>query len=267
MKPPRSLPVAAPRWAPCSGPAKPDPRKRLGWMAGLLMVTAVTSVHGASGAEVWGYVDAAGTAHFADHEVDSRYTAVLRGNGSAGPRVPGKTMSNEKLLTWLEFAPEVKAAQPWLREAEAATGIDAELLKAVITVESAYKADSVSPRGAVGLMQITPVTAERYLKPEELAARPVAEHLRDGRSNILIGARMLADLWHRYGGVHLALAAWNAGESRVRHSGGQMPEIAETRSHVHQVLELYWVLLQQRQFMQAPPGSLALRMADPAGPR
>jgi soluble lytic murein transglycosylase-like protein len=71
---------------------------------------------------------------------------------------------------------------------------------------------------------------------------------------------MLADLWRRYGGVHLALAAWNAGESRVRN--GQMPEIAETRSHVHQVLELYWVLLQQRQFMHAEPGSLALRLDE-----
>ena len=233
------------------------------WCVALALIGGAVGAHAGGGAEVWGYVDAAGIAHFADHAIDSRYTAVLRGEGVTGPRVPGKTMSNEKLLTWLEFAPEVKAVQPWLREAESATGIDAELLKAVITVESAYKADSVSPRGAVGLMQITPVTAERYLKPEELAAKPVAEHLRDARSNILIGARMLADLWHRFGGVHLALAAWNAGESRVR--GGQMPQIAETRSHVHQVLELYWVLLQQRQFMQAQPGSLALRL-DEAGP-
>ncbi|HEV8689139.1 MAG TPA: lytic transglycosylase domain-containing protein [Ideonella sp.] len=231
----------------------------------LALAGSLPPAHATGGAEVWGYVDAAGVAHFADHAIDSRYMAVLRGQGTAGPRVPGKTMTSDKLLTWLEFAPEVKAVQPWLREAEAATGIDAELLKAVITVESGYKADSVSPRGAVGLMQITPVTAERYLTREEIAARPVNEHLRDARSNILIGARMLADLWHRFGGVHLALAAWNAGESRVR--GGQMPQIAETRSHVHQVLELYWVLLQQRQFMQAQPGSLALRLVEPGATR
>src|SRR5262249_51247081 len=146
------------------------------WCLLLVLLGSGISARAAGGAEVWGYVDAAGIAHFADHAIDSRYTAVLRGPGAAGPRVPGKTMTNEKLLTWLEFAPEVKAVQPWLREAELATGIDAELLKAVITVESGYKVDSVSPRGAVGLMQITPVTAERYLKPEELAAKPVAEH-------------------------------------------------------------------------------------------
>lgn len=224
-----------------------------------LLLSAALSAQ-AAGNEVWGYVDGAGVAHLADHAVDSRYTPVLRDReATEAGRVPGKTMTRSKLLTWLEFAPEVKAAQPWLREAELATGVDAELLKAVITVESGYKGDSVSPKGAVGLMQITPATAERYLTRQETAARPVDEHLRDARSNILIGARMLADLSRRFGGVHLALAAWNAGEGRVRQSGGQMPEIDETRSHVHMVLELYWALLQQRQLGRARE----LRLAGP----
>jgi soluble lytic murein transglycosylase-like protein len=210
--------------------------------------------------EVWGFVDGSGVAHVADHAVDSRYTLLLRGReADAHDRVPGKTMSRSKLLTWLEFAPEVKAVQPLLREAEAATGTNAELLKAIIAVESGYKGDSVSPRGAVGLMQITPATASRYLTRDEVAARPVDEHLRDARSNILIGARMLADLTRRFGGIHVALAAWNAGEGRVRRSGGQVPEIAETRSHVHMVLELYWALLQQRQLGRARE----LRLAGP----
>jgi hypothetical protein len=228
------------------------------WLLSLLFTAA--SSHAAMD-EVWGFVDGAGVAHVADHAVDSRYTLLLRGRevDDGNDRVPGKTMSRSKLLTWLEFAPEVKAAQPLLREAEAATGIDAELLKAVIAVESGYKGDSVSPRGAVGLMQITPATASRYLTREETAARPVDDHLRDARSNILIGARMLADLTRRFGGIHLALAAWNAGEGRVRRSNGQMPAIAETRAHVHMVLELYWALLQQRQLGRARE----LRLAGP----
>jgi soluble lytic murein transglycosylase-like protein len=219
-------------------------------------------------AELWAFVDRDGVAHFADRAVDSRYTPVLRSSNAQadGEHVPGKTMARSSLLTWLEFAPEVKSAQPLLREAELATGIDAELLKALITVESGYRAGSVSPRGAVGLMQITPATAERYLTREEMAARPVDEHLRDARSNVLIGARMLADLWRRLGGVDKALAAWNAGEARVRQAGGQVPAIAETRSHVHMVLELYWALLQQRQLGLARE----LRLAGPdrteAGP-
>lgn len=230
------------------------------WLA--FVVFAISLPVHAAGGEVWGFIDGAGVAHVADHEVDSRYSLLLRGTAEdANDRVPGKTMSRSKLLTWLEYAPEVKAVQPLLREAAQATGVDAELLKAVITVESGYKGDSVSPRGAVGLMQITPVTAGRYLRPEEMAVRPVEEHLRDARSNIMIGARMLADLTRRFGGIHLALAAWNAGEGRVRRSGGQMPEIAETRSHVHMVLELYWALLQQRQLGRARE----LRVAGTAG--
>ncbi|MEK8031354.1 lytic transglycosylase domain-containing protein [Ideonella sp. DXS29W] len=234
----------------------------LRWGASLGIGLATASAQAGTG-EVWGFVDGAGVAHVADHAVDSRYSLLLKGGeADANDRVPGKTMSRNRLLTWLEFAPEVKAVQPWLREAEQATGIDAELLKALITVESGYKGDSVSPRGAVGLMQITPATAQRYLTREETTARPIDEHLRDARSNILIGARMLADLTRRFGGIHLALAAWNAGEGRVRRSNGALPEIEETRSHVHMVLELYWALLQQRQLGRARELRVAGPVAD-----
>jgi soluble lytic murein transglycosylase-like protein len=68
----------------------------------------------------------------------------------------------------------------------------------------------------------------------------------DARTNVFTGARMLADLTRRYGGIDIALAAWNAGEGTVRKAGGHMPEIAETEAHVHLVLELYWALLQRK---------------------
>ena len=48
MRPPRSLPVAAPRGGSCSGPAKPDPRKRLGWVAALIALGAGSTAHGAT---------------------------------------------------------------------------------------------------------------------------------------------------------------------------------------------------------------------------
>jgi soluble lytic murein transglycosylase-like protein len=191
---------------------------------------------------LWGYVDGAGMAHFASSQIDSRYTQVLR--ETAGRRVAGKTQGTDGLLTWLEISPDVKAMQPLLDEAARATGVDEELLKAVITVESSYNARAVSPRGAVGLMQLTPVTADRYGTKEE-RQRPAAERMLDARTNVLTGARMLADLTRRYGGIDIALAAWNAGEGNVRRAGGRMPEIAETEAHVHMVLELYWALLQR----------------------
>ena len=192
---------------------------------------------------LWGYVDGAGMAHFAASQVDGRYEQVLR--ETDGRRVPGKTQGTDGLLTWLEISPDVKALQPVLDEAAKLTGVDEELLKAVITVESNYNPRAVSPRGAVGLMQLTPVTADRYGTAQERQT-PAARRMLDARTNVFTGARMLADLTRRYGGIDIALAAWNAGEGTVRRAGGQMPEIAETEAHVHMVLELYWALLQRK---------------------
>ena len=192
---------------------------------------------------LWGYVDGAGLAHFATSQIDSRYDQVLR--ETDGHRVLGKTQGTDGLLTWLEISPDVKALQPVLDEAARTTGVDEELLKAVITVESNYNPSAVSPRGAVGLMQLTPVTADRYGTKEERQT-PAARRMLDARTNVFTGARMLADLTRRYGGIDIALAAWNAGEGTVRKAGGQMPEIAETEAHVHMVLELYWALLQRK---------------------
>ncbi|MDI4631797.1 lytic transglycosylase domain-containing protein [Pelomonas sp. V22] len=147
-------------------------------------------------------------------------------------RVPGKLDGSHELLTWLEIAPEVKAVQPWLREAASRHGVDMELLKAVITVESGFKRDAVSPRGAVGLMQI-------------MAPAGQQQRLLEPRRNIDTGAQMLAALIKKFGRIDAALAAWNAGEGTVRRNGGRMPDIAETQAHVHLVLELYWALLQR----------------------
>lgn len=184
-------------------------------------------------AELWGYVDGAGVAHVASTQVDARYRRLL--GDPATQRVPGKSDTAGGLLTWLEFAPEVRSLQPVLREAAATYGVDIELLKALITVESGFNARAVSPRGAVGLMQLMPATADA-----------TTEQLLDPRTNVLAGARLMAGLMRRHDGIDVALAAWNAGEGTVRQHGGKMPPIPETRSHVHQVLELYWALLQAR---------------------
>lgn len=199
-------------------------------------------------AALWGYVDGTGVAHFADHPIDSRYGLVLNDDGrpSATEKVPGKTMSSGSLLTWLEIAPEVKRVQPWVREAAARFGVDSELINALIAVESGFDPDVVSSKGAVGLMQLMPATAERLL-PKGDTRRGVAERLAEPRTNIGVGARLMAELLKRHGRIDIALAAWSAGDGAVQRSGGQMPPIDETRAHVHQVLELYWALLQRRQ--------------------
>jgi soluble lytic murein transglycosylase-like protein len=211
-------------------------------LGGLLMATA--PLHAA----LWGYVDGNGIAHFADHQVDSRYSLVLGEKGAAPPatRVPGKTNAPSSILTWLDIAPEVKRVRPWVREASARHGVDMELIVALIAVESGFNDKALSPKGAVGLMQVMPATAQRFM-PKGVAPEKLAERLAEPRTNISVGTRLMAELLKRHHRIDLALAAWSAGSGALLRSGGEMPEIDETRAHVHQVLELYWALLQRRQ--------------------
>ena len=223
------------------------------WPVLLLAAAAVAALRPAAArAEVWAYVDGQGLAHVAPQQIDSRYRRVLGDTpgGSGSEAVPGKTDRADGLLLWLQIAPEVKALAPLLRAAAEKHGVDEELLKAVITVESGFNAKAVSPRGAIGLMQITPVTADRYATAAERRT-PAETRLLDAQVNVHTGARMLADLIRRHGGIDIALAAWNAGEGAVRRHGGRLPDIAETRAHVQLVLELYWALLQERQARRA----------------
>ncbi len=201
-------------------------------------------------AELWGFVDGAGVAHVAPTQVDARYHLVLGNAAGAETRVPGKADAAGGLLTWLEYAPEVKSLQAILREAAKTYAVDIELLKAIIAVESGFKPAAVSPRGAVGLMQIMPMGATRQAREAE------AQRLLDPRANILTGARMLSQLMRRFGRIDVALAAWNAGPGTVVKHGGGMPPIAETQAHVHMVLELYWALLQN----SLPRGAKELQM-------
>ena len=107
--------------------------------------------------------------------------------------------------------------------------VSADLIHAVIAVESAYRADAVSHRGAVGLMQLMPATAQRYGPTD----------LHDPAQNIHIGVQHLRELLEFFGGdVMLALAAYNAGAGAVMRYGG-IPPYRETTQYVAKVLSRY----------------------------
>jgi len=109
--------------------------------------------------------------------------------------------------------------------------IDANLVRAIIEVESNFDAQAVSTAGAQGLMQLMPETATRYQVQQPF----------DPRANVEGGIRYLKDLWHRFGGdLPRVLAAYNAGEGAVARFGG-IPPYPETRRYVARVLALYGV--------------------------
>lgn len=203
-------------------------------------------------AEVWGYVDAQGVAHFAADRQDPRYELFFRGGESfdtaAGlqkggtPRAVAVPAAPPKLIAFFEVSPGYKQVKHHLREASNTHGIDYELLQALIATESGFDAGAVSPKGAVGLMQIMPATAERYGVAGDRKT-PVQKKLTDPKTNIKTGARYLSDLLKLFPGqLELALAAYNAGEGAVQRAGNRIPNYRETQNYVKTVMQLYGVL-------------------------
>jgi soluble lytic murein transglycosylase-like protein len=113
--------------------------------------------------------------------------------------------------------------------AAAREGLDPALVLAVVDAESRQTADAVSPKGAVGLMQVLPETAAEIGFPD--AADPAR--------NLEAGCRYLAALLETFGGdVELALAAYNAGPGAVRR-WGTVPPYRETRTFIGRVAAAY----------------------------
>jgi len=107
--------------------------------------------------------------------------------------------------------------------------IPAELIRAVMQVESNFDPRAVSPVGAQGLMQLMPFTADRMMVTD----------IMDPRQNIFGGTRYLRILANLFNGdIHLTVAAYNAGEGAVMRYGG-IPPYQETRHYVVKVLENY----------------------------
>jgi hypothetical protein len=110
-------------------------------------------------------------------------------------------------------------------------GHDPQLLNAIIHVESRFNPEAVSPKGAIGLMQVMPATARR------MGVDDPARALLDPGTNLRAGARYLRLLWDMFAGQpELAIAAYNAGEGAVLRHGKQVPPYPETRNYVDQVL-------------------------------
>lgn len=107
-------------------------------------------------------------------------------------------------------------------------GVDEALVRAVVQVESGGNPHAVSPKGAMGLMQLMPRTAE---------AMGVSNPF-DPEQNLRGGVRLLRGLLNEFGDARLALAAYNAGGPAVRQYGG-IPPYAETQKFVQRVMELW----------------------------
>jgi soluble lytic murein transglycosylase-like protein len=113
--------------------------------------------------------------------------------------------------------------EPLIRQHATQRGVRADLVRAVIQVESAFNPRAVSPKGAMGLMQLMPATAKRFgvIDPFNPA------------ENIRAGVSYLRQLLERYDhNEQLALAAYNAGPGAVDKYGSKVPPYKETQNYV-----------------------------------
>ena len=202
-------------------------------------------------ADVWGYIDERGIAHFANERVDERYELFYKGGESFdtsktpvgantdGLRPVAVPVVPEKLRAFFDVSPNFKAIKHHLRDASNTYKVDYELLQALIAAESGFNTTAVSPKGALGLMQLMPDTARRYGVDGDKKTS-IEKKLFDPKTNVRTGTRYLRDLIKMFPGeLELAVASYNAGEGAIIKAGNKIPNYKETQAYVKTVMQLY----------------------------
>ena len=221
-------------------------------------------------ADIWAFVDERGVAHMASEQVDARYQLFSRGHDTSAPvarPMPERVLQAQPLpplagesagtvlgvSAFFERSPAYRQVQHQVREASAQHEIDHELLQALIATESGFDASAVSPKGAVGLMQVLPATAARFGVAADRTAS-IEKKLTDPRINLTTGSRYLRHLFNLFPGqLELALAAYNAGEGAVQRAGNAIPNFLETKNYVKTVMQIYRMLKPAAPVASAPP--------------
>jgi hypothetical protein len=227
-------------------------------------------------ADIYAFVDSNGVRHLSNVPNDPRYKLVMRtpayrkesarsssfaptnlydssrGSAFANPNSYTTSRTKRARLSRVNegnrqrFTPDINRIAAQYR-------LEPALLHAVISAESAYNPWAVSPKGAMGMMQLMPGTADRFgvSNPYD----PVA--------NMHGGARYLRWLLDYFNDTRLAVAAYNAGEGAVQKYGNQIPPYRETQNYVVKVLDYYQRYRMGGGLYAAGPGSVgSLAMND-----
>ena len=187
------------------------------WPRALALGVGLTTVAGASQAQIYTRRSASGVVEATNVPDSSEYRLTYPGKGVV---IHSRAYRLRPSYNG-EFDHHISAAA-------AAHGVSVDLVRAVIQVESDFDRQAVSSKGAQGLMQLMPFTARRFGVSDPF----------DPRQNVFGGVRFLRFLLDLFqGNVALAVAGYNAGENAVLRSGG-IPPYKETRAYVDKVQSL-----------------------------
>ena len=197
-------------------------RKNFLPLSGILLFLCL--INNTARGDIYMYIDANGTQNFSNIPSDERYVLTMRTEQILQPAKIG--LNPDSVIS----RSHRKKYTAEIMRAAADYHLDPALLHAVIATESGYRANAVSNKGALGLMQLMPEMARHYgvsdpFNPEQ---------------NIRAGAQHLNSLLQHFDNdLNLALAAYNSGEENVLKYGGRIPPFFETRAYVPKVLGLY----------------------------
>ncbi len=212
----------------------------------LLGFSALAMLGESAHADIFVYQIPGGSRIVTDHPLNNRdYRLVRQSKDSKGA---GTLISSRKI----QYAVTDPAAYDRLIQRTAsAHKMDATLIKAVMHIESAFNPHAVSDKGAMGLMQVMPGTAQRY----------GVEDLFDPVQNVRAGVLYLKDLQKLFkNNTRLVLAAYNAGENAVlRHKG--MPPYDETQDYVRKVMKVHREYSSAQRAAAAQQAQVALQLA------
>lgn len=185
-------------------------------------------------AELYGYVDEFGRTHISDQKLNERYQLFKRLQTPSSTKPTAPLAANDAAVQ-RDQLPKINSAErkkyaPLVNRVAQRYNVEAALIHAVISAESAYDPRAVSPRGALGLMQLMPGTAGQY----------GVSNIYDPRENVIAGTKHLRYLMKVFDNdIELALAAYNAGHNAVIKYGRAIPPFPETRTYVPRVLGYY----------------------------
>jgi soluble lytic murein transglycosylase-like protein len=197
--------------------------------AGSWAAPAVAQSRGEVGARPAGRIEVPRVStKLSDAEVDltpeKAPAPAVAGPGAAGMLAAVEDHSGHMCLTGDAGVDQI------VREAGTRYGVDPCLVVAVMGVESGFRRDAVSPKGACGYMQLMPDTARRFGVVD----------IFDPRQNITAATQYLRVLLERFSGnLDLTLAGYNAGENAVTRYGFNIPPYLETQNYVRSIADRY----------------------------
>ena len=171
----------------------------------------------ASGADIYRYVDRDDVIHYSNIQPDEKFTLYLREGPKVAPRAPASSLP---VASWMTG---------YVDRFSRANDLPPALVHAIIKAESNWQRKAVSPKGAMGVMQLMPFTSKRMRVADPF----------DPIENIEGGVKYIKELLVTFdGNLTNTVAAYNAGPAAVRKYGG-VPPYQETRLYVRRVMDLY----------------------------